>query len=218
MSQARTTGPGGGASGGARRRAAQAATRQRRQRRWGFGGAGLAIVAVAAVILGLHYANRPTGTTSTKAVIPAAGQVAPGGTFTTLAGKSVNVASLSGQPTLVWFVSTWCSSCQAGTQAMAQYLPKLRADGVRVVEVELYQDLGQSGPSMASFAGSLAGAEATNPDWTFGVSSAALTRTYDPQSYLDIYYLLNAEGRVAYVNGSPGSTMSQLLAAAGKLA
>lgn len=201
----------------------QAAEAARRRRRWGFGGAGAAILVAAAVILGLHYANRPPATatatgTGAGAAVPQPGRSAPAGTFTTLAGKTVDIASLRGQPTLVWFVSTWCSSCQAGTQTMAQNLAKLHADGVRVDEVELYRDLGQSGPSLSSFAKSLAGAAYGNPDWTFGTSSAALTRTYDPQSYLDIYYLLNAKGQITYVNGSPGATMPQLLAAAGKLA
>ncbi len=215
MSQARTTRQ--VTSNRARRQAAEATARRRR--RWGFGGAGLAVLVVAGVILGLHYANRPATTSTTaSAAAPATGQVAPAGTFTTLAGRNVNVASLRGQPTLVWFVSTWCSSCQAGTQTMAQNLAKLHADGVRVEEVELYADLGQSGPSMGAFARALAGPQYGNPAWTFGVSSAALTRTYDPQSYLDIYYLLNAKGQISYVNSSPGSTMPQLLAAAGKLA
>jgi thiol-disulfide isomerase/thioredoxin len=207
------------ASNRARRQAAEAV--MRRRRRWGLGGAGAGVLVVAGVILGLHYTNRPapaTTTTGPATALPAIGHPAPAGTFTTLAGQTVNVASLKGQPTLVWFVSTWCSSCQAGTQAMAQNLAKLHAYGVRVEEIELYQDLGQSGPSMGTFAKALAGAQATNPDWTFGVSSVGLTRTYDPQSYLDIYYLLNAKGQVAYVNGSPGSTMPQLLAAARKLA
>jgi len=215
MSQTRTTRQAG--SGRARRQAAEAAARRRR--RWGFGGAGLAVLVVAGVVLGLHYASRSATPAATAvAAIPATGQAAPAGTFRTLAGQNVNVSSLKGQPTLVWFVSTWCSSCQAGTQTMAQNLAKLRADGVRVEEVELYADLGQSGPSMGTFAKALAGAQYGNPAWTFGVSSAGLTRTYDPQSYLDIYYLLNAKGQVAYVNSSPGSTMPQLLNAAKKLA
>lgn len=125
---------------------------------------------------------------------------------------------MKGHPALVWFVSTWCSSCQAGTQAMAQNVARLQADGVRVDEVELYQDLGQPGPSITAFARNFAGAESANPDWIFGTSSASLTRTYDPQSYLDIYYLLDAQGQIVYVNGSPGSTMPQLLAAVGRLA
>lgn len=101
---------------------------------------------------------------------------------------------------------------------MAQNLPTLQSDGVRVDEIELYRDLGQSGPPLGSFAKQLAGAQYGNPNWVFGVSSSALTRAYDPASYLDIYYLINAKGQVAYVNGSPGSTMPQLLSAAKSLA
>lgn len=212
------TGPKPRAGSSRSRRQAEAAAKRRR--RWGFGAGGVAVVAVAATVLGLHYANRPSGSTTSSgsSATPSVGKPAPAGTFTTLSGHTVDVASLQGHPTLVWFVSTWCSSCQTGTQTMAQNVAKLQADGVKIDEVELYQDLGQSGPSINAFAKTLAGPEATNPDWTFGTSSVSLTRTYDPQSYLDIYYLINAQGQVTYVNGSPGSTMPQLLAAAGKLA
>lgn len=201
----------------ATRRAAEAAARRRRRR--GFGGAGAVVLLVVVAVLGLHLANGSTRSArSTSAAAPAVGSPAPKGSFTTLAGQTTDVASLRGQATLLWFVSTWCSSCQAGTQTMAQNLATLRSDGVRVDEVELYQNLGQSGPSMGAFAKALAGPAYGNPDWTFGMSSGPLTRTYDPQSDLDIYYLLNADGRVTYVNSSPGSTMPQLLSAAAKLA
>lgn len=200
-----------------RRKAAEAAARRRRH--WGFGATGLAALVVVGVILGLHYASQPTRSTSTtaSATSPAVGHVAPNGTFTTLAGAPGSVASLRGHPTLVWLVTTWCSSCQAGTQLLAQNIAKLQADGVRVVELELYQDLGQAGPSIGNFARIYAGAEATSPDWSWGVSSATLTRTYDPQSGLEIYYLLNAKGQVTYVNAPLVSTMPQLLRAAERL-
>jgi thiol-disulfide isomerase/thioredoxin len=197
-----------------------------RRRRRGWAAALAVAVAIAGVVLGLHAASRPASSGSTSGSAggtpgstagPQPGRQAPDGTFTTLSGQAVRVASLRGKPTLLWFVSTWCSSCQAGTQTMAQNLARLKAAGVRVEEVELYQDLGQTGPPMGQFARTLAGAAYGSPGWTFGVSSAALTRTYDPQAYLDIYYLLNARGQVTYVNSSPGSTMPQLLAAAGKL-
>lgn len=179
------------------------------------------VAALVGVVLGLHFARSPSGaataTSPSQRFIPV-GRTAPGGTFTTLAGTTDNVASLRGQPTLIWFVTTWCSSCQYGTHVMAQDIAKLQAKGVRVEEVELYQDMGQKGTPIGPFAKSLAGAQYKNPDWSFGVSSAALTHTYDPKSYLDIYYLLNAEGKITYVNSSPGSTMTQLLHAASKLA
>ncbi len=101
---------------------------------------------------------------------------------------------------------------------MATNVPKLSADGVRVVEVELYKDLGQSGPSIGAFGTTLAGSQYSNPDWIFAKSSQGLTRAYDPKSYLDIYYLLNSKGQIVYINGSPDSTMSALLSQAANLA
>jgi hypothetical protein len=38
-----------------------------------------------------------------------------------------------------------------------------------------------------------------------------MTTTYDPMSFLDIYYLIDAHGRIAYADSNPDSTMSALL-------
>jgi cytochrome oxidase Cu insertion factor (SCO1/SenC/PrrC family) len=206
------------------RRASVTGRRPGRRRWWGWAAAAAVVAVIAGVVLGVHAASGPAATSASggggsgSAALPKVGQQAPDGTFTTVSGKTVSVASLRGKPTLLWFVSTWCSSCQAGTSTMAQNVAKLAADGVRVEEVELYQDLGQQGPSITDFGKTLAGASYTSPDWTWGTSSAALTRAYDPASYLDIYYLLNAKGQITYVNSSPAATMPQLLAAAGRLA
>lgn len=204
--------------------AAQAAAAQAaaRRRRWAWLASSALVVAGVGALIGLHVAtSRSSATPGTQsAAAPtalAAGHPAPNATFTTLAGKVETVASLAGKPTLLWLMTTWCSSCQASTQTLAANLAKLQAAGVQVVEVENYADLGQSGPSLTAFAKTLAGAEFTNPDWTFGEASAGLTRTYNPQSDLDIYYLINASGQITYVNSSPVSTMPQLLAAARSL-
>lgn len=196
------------------------ARKARARRRWIVGVAtGSGVLAIVGVVLGLHFSSTTASSTADTRMgsSQAVGLVAPNGTLTTTSGQQLSVASLRGKSTLLWFVSTWCSSCQAGTQTMAQNVSRLQADGVRVVEVELYQDLGQSGPSISSFGQQLAGAQYGNPDWTFATSSSALTRTYDPGSYLDIYYLLNAQSRIVYVNGSPSSTMSNILSEASKL-
>ena len=84
--------------------------------------------------------------------------------------------------------------------------------------VELADDLGQSGPSITAFARQYAGAASANPDWTWGVASSRLTATYDPAGELEIYYLLDASGRVTYVNSPLVSTMSGLLGAVARLA
>ncbi len=185
----------------------------------------IAPVALAAAVVGtvlvLHFSS--SNSASSALVNPrmgtaqAVGLSAPDGTFTTITGQKLSIASLGGRPTLIWFVSTWCSSCQAGTQAMAANASKLSSDGVRIVEVELYKDLGQSGPGMTAFAKALAGSQFKNPDWVFAKSSKGLTQAYDPKSYLDIYYLINSHGQIAYVNGSPGSTMASLLSQAARM-
>lgn len=158
----------------------------------------------------------PSGqSTAGGQALPAVGQPAPDGGFTTAAGKPGSVAALRGHPTLLWFVATWCSSCQAGTQVVAQNIARLQAQGVRVVELKLYRNLGgpNTGPEadMTSFAHHYAGTAAANPNWTFGTASQQLTRRYDPRGYLDIYYLLDTGGHIRYANGSPASTMPDLL-------
>ncbi|HLG92239.1 MAG TPA: TlpA disulfide reductase family protein, partial [Acidimicrobiales bacterium] len=149
---------------------------------------------------------------------PALGSVAPDGTFSLADGRTRSVSSLRGRPTLLWFVATWCPSCQVGTRALAARIGDLARSGVRVVELELAGDLGQAGPDAASFSRQFAGAAASDPDWTFGVASAGLSRAYDPANYLDVYYLIDSSGRVRYVNSSPATTMGDLLAVASHLA
>lgn len=195
----------------ARRHAAQRQAAKRR--RWGWTSAVVVVVVVVGLVIGLHLSSSSTS----KVAAPAVGQVAPNATFTTLSGKTETVASFRGRPTLLWLMTTWCSSCQASTEAMAQNLAKLKALDVHVVQVENYQDLGQSGPTLHKFGTVLAGVQFTNPDWTFGHASATLTHAYNPQGDLDIYYLLNASGKVTYINSSPASTMPQLLTAAHNL-
>ncbi len=194
--------------------------RRRRARRLWWAGAGAAVVAMAAVVVVIAVTaggRNPTagGTSTVGGAVPAAGSAAPGGSFTTVSGRTETIASLRGHKSLLWFVATWCPSCQAGTQAMAGQAARLRAAGIEVVEVEDYADLGQPGPAMAGFARQFAGAAYHDPGWTFGTASRALTRAYNPQG--DVYFLLDSAGRVAYVNSAPASTMSQLLAHAGGL-
>ena len=204
-------------SGAARRRAE--AQRHKRNRLL-FGGSVTVVVALVALVIALHVANSNSGSapgSTPSGVSLPIGTTAPNGTFTTLAGKTDTVTALRGKPTLIWFMTTWCSSCQAGTQAMAQNIATFAADGVRVVEVENYADLGQSGTPMNTFAKTLAGSAFSNPDWTFGEASSAFTHTYNPKAYLDLYYLINSKGKITYVNSSPASTMPQLLQAVNQL-
>lgn len=196
--------------------------RGRRAPWWLIGTAAVAITLVGTAI-GLH-AGSPTTPASSRttggappAGLPAVGRPAPAGSFQSTTGRTVSLASLRGHPTLVWFVATWCSSCQAGTQTLAANLARLRADGVQVVELELYQDLGQPGQPIAAFGRQYGGTAAGGPSWLLGTATRATSLAYDPQAYLDIYYLIGPHGRVRYINGSPTATMPALLAHAASI-
>ncbi|WP_298342782.1 hypothetical protein [Ferrimicrobium sp.] len=205
------------------RRAQRYQERQHNRQRRLFIGLAAAVIAIVLAAVGLTNLHRgssaaPTsssGSTTTPAAdpLPPVGSATPNGTFATLTGQRETIASFKGTPTLVWFVSTWCSSCQAGTKVMAQNLATIAHAGVHVKEIELYHDLGSTGPSMTSFAKDLAGNQYNNPDWTFGISSLGLTKSYDPVGYLDIYYLINSAGKITYINSSPSATMPELLKA-----
>jgi hypothetical protein len=154
----------------------QALHRRRTRRLWWITAVTAAAVATAAVAAAITVTTggRNTaadGTSAAGRALPAVGSAAPDGSFTTVTGRTETVASLRGHKTLLWFVTTWCSSCQSGTQAMAGQITGLRAAGVRVAEVENYADMGQPGPGMAAFARQLAGAAGHDPGWTFGVAS-----------------------------------------------
>ena len=190
-----------------RRPASRAASRRRR--RWAWIATIAVVVALAATITVVRLANHSTP--ASAAAAPALGHPAPDGQFTTVAGTTMTVASLRGRPTLLWFVATWCPSCQAGTPAVAEQFPHLRDHHVRVVEIELYQNLGQSGPSIADFGKHLAGSWYGDADWIFGTSSADLSYAYNPKGYPDIFYLLDAAGHITHVDTAPASTMPALL-------
>lgn len=145
----------------------------------------------------------------------AVGSTAPGGIYTDLQGRSVDVASLHGKPTVLWFIAAGCSSCTASIPALADHLAELKADGVQVKVIDLYGDLGQ-GPkaaaSLAELGRGFAGKRFQDPTWQWGISSPELSFRYDPRGEPDVYYVVDRTGKITYRNGVPVSTMGDLLA------
>lgn len=204
----------------ARRRPARA-RRSREAWWWALGIAVLAALGIA--VLATRPTPAPSATTggappaTSSSPMPTVGQLAPAGSFRSTSGATISLASLRGRPALLWLVTTWCSSCQAGTQTVAQRLPALTSHHVKVIELELYKNLGGPPQSVAGFARQYAGAAAHNAAWTFGNASKQLSLTYDPQAYLDVYYLIGPNGHIRYVNSSPSATIGNLLAQTAKL-
>ena len=101
---------------------------------------------------------------------------------------------LHGRPVLLWFVATWCTSCQQGAQMLAsKYSSELESKGVVILTIELYNDLGQTGPNLTQFANQYGGGS-NEQGWYYGYSNQTTTYTFDPKAALDVYYAVNGQG------------------------
>jgi len=193
---------------------------------------GAALAVTAAALLATAACGNQTSRSATPAAGGAAssttaesastqpakvGAPSPAGAYTNLDGQAVDVASLRGKTTVLWFIAAGCSSCTASIPALADHLAELKADGVQVKVIDLYDDLGQ-GPKAAAalskLGRGLAAKRFDDPTWQWGISSKELSFRYDQFGEPDIYYVLDRTGKITYQNGVPISTMDQLLATA----
>ena len=138
------------------------------------------------------------------------GTKAPNYSFLLENGSEANVSSYRGHEVLLWFVATWCPTCAQGNSALNENYSFFKKRGVKIVELELYKDLGYAGPPIGEFVGSYAPDAYVNGTIIPGVAGYNITAAYDPNGYLDIYYLISANGTVLYINGSPSVTLPQL--------
>ena len=170
--------------------------------------AAVAAVVVAAIIIALAY----DGGNGRNAQLQnlTIGSRAPDYGFLVANGSTVNLSAYIGHPVLLWFVTTWCPSCAQGSEAINQNYQFFRQHGIKIVELELYRDLGYSGPAITSFVGSYAPAAWSNGTVIPAYAGYNMTAEYDPSGYLDIYYLIAANGTILYISGSPSSTLGQL--------
>jgi thiol-disulfide isomerase/thioredoxin len=183
------------ASGGKR------AEKKRKDSRRRQGGRGkkfllLGVLILIAVSVGAYalYGPHPTNNTLGASTGVNPGDRAPDIPVSLVNGTSITLSKLYGHPVLIWFVATWCPSCQQGAQLLAsQYYSQLRSEGVTLLIVESYNNLGQLGPSMPQFAAQYAG-ESSAPGWLFATTTQNATYTYNPQANLDIYYLVGPSG------------------------
>jgi hypothetical protein len=169
---------------------------------------GIAIVVVIAA-LAVYAVLRPAPVGGV-----ADGAAAPNFSFTTVSGSASSLAAYLGHPLVLWFVATFCSSCGEGTQIFVQqYYSSYHTAQVTVLELESYNNDGTGeGPTVSAFASAYG--YNGQPGWILGTASAHGTSLYNPQSDLDVYYVINAQGRVVLTGTGLGSNFGGALQAA----
>ena len=173
--------------------------------RWRIVGVILAVLIVGAAAYFIVNPPAPPGVRT--------GTEAPTFTFTSPSGVPTELSAYRGHPVVLWMVATWCSGCAAGTQVFAQsYYSQYSAAHVTLLEIEDYNDLGESGPGISSFA-SAYGYHGQS-GWVLGVASASATGTYNPNSELDYYYVVSAGGVVVAQGSGLGGNFGAALSAA----
>jgi thiol-disulfide isomerase/thioredoxin len=158
----------------------------------------LLVIVIAGVTYSFYGQQRSTNLTPNKSVGIGinTGDTAPDLPVSLTNGTSISLSKFHGHPVLIWFVATWCPSCQQGAQLMAsQYYSQLRSEDVTLLTVESYNNLGQPGPTMPQFAAQYAGGGNT-AGWLFGTTTQDASYTYNPQADLDIYYLVDPSGSI----------------------
>lgn len=141
----------------------------------------------------------------------AVGNAAPPLTYHLLNGKSLTPAQLRGHKYIVWTMGTWCPSCIAGSQMAAKHIVELQRAHVALVEMEAYHNLGGNGPSLASVKRAI-GKAAAAPNWYWGILSERQTASIDPKSLMDVFYLVDARGRVVKQGMAPGAHWNEIQA------
>ncbi len=169
-------------------------------------------IVLAAIILGAWLLSSGSTTPSAE---PRVGQAAPDFTFTTMNGTTSSLSIYRGHPLVLWWITSWCTSCQDGTKVFAQnYYSQYRSAGVVLLQVESYNNLGQAGPDLNTFASSYG--YSGQSGWVLSQGPQGATTTYNPSGYLDYYYVISSQGIILGKNPDlPGSFGSALQQASG---
>ena len=165
------------------------------------------VLRFATFAIALALGLTPRANAAVRALGP--GDAVPTFTYTLLNGHVLKSKDLAGKPHVLWLVTTWCSSCQAGSSVVADHIDELRQSGVRIVEMRIAQDLGAPGPGLKGFRKAV-GKRADSPNWYWGELTDEQSLALDPKGLADIYYLVDAHGRIVAVDGNPAVSWDRI--------
>lgn len=136
---------------------------------------------------------------------------APDAYFQTPDGLTVSTSELNGEPTLLFLLSTWCASCSAGVKALYRQADRLEDLGLRVVVLRNHENGGYPGMDIQPYVERVISNFAQPDNWILGQASEQLDQAYNARHYPDIYFLIDANGRIQDVSSAPAATMDRIL-------
>ena len=153
-----------------------------------------AAVVLIALFLVLHFL---VSNKSKSTAVLSVGESAPNYAFQLANGSVESVNSYNGEPLLLWFVTTWCGGCAQGNAVLANNLPFFKEHNIKIVELEQYNNLGSSGAPISQFISEYGD---NNTYIRGGIAGYNMTLAYNtpPALQLDIYYLIDPNGTIAY--------------------
>lgn len=167
----------------------------------------LSITVAILVVVGIHYSGSLSGGNHN---ITKPKQSLTDFNVYLITDTTISTKSLEGSPLVVWFMTTWCSSCAEGSELLAsQYYNTFRTDGIHLLQIENYNDLNEQGMSLQQFVTQYGGAN--EPGWYIGTSTLSVTQQYNPTSALDVYYLVNSQGYIVGSGQGLGANLNSVI-------
>ncbi|HUZ73778.1 MAG TPA: oxidoreductase [Stellaceae bacterium] len=151
----------------------------------------------------------PTGKMGPMNAPPPHNELAPDAPFL-VHGNKVYLQSLKGQPIMVWQVTTWCPSCRAGLETLAQHKSLIDNSKLKIIVLRDYKNGGYPGDDMEKFAEDVAPALLHDPHFVFGEDTETLFKLYNPRHYIDVYQLIAPNGQVAVRSSTPSATFDKI--------
>ncbi len=177
---------------------------------------GLAIIIIIIIVITFYLNNLSQSSKNTPELLRI-GTTAPNTSFLLINGTMQKISDYRGHIVLIYLVATWCSSCIVGTRALAKNIDFFSNNNVTIIELELYKDLGYHGPDINKFINTNVNNISERNRIIRGYATYNMTKLYDAKAYLDLYYLINTNGKIVYVNGAPKETMNLLKYAVNKI-
>lgn len=136
------------------------------------------------------------------------GMHAAEGTFRTLDDQERSLADYRGEKVMLWFVATWCPSCQTSATALQRRHQQVK--DLRILAVKMHENAGYGGPTIREFAAEYAPETLEEDHWVWGRADRETTRRYDPRNVVDIFYLIDEEGIIRTVDSVPTTTINKI--------